>query len=124
MHPFRRAVEARDFEAAVGLLAENVVFRSPIVFKPYEGREVVGAILLAVSQVFEDFTYVREMGASDARDHALVFRARVGERKIEGCDFVHCDESGQIDELVVMVRPLSGAHALADAMQAKLASLG
>jgi hypothetical protein len=121
MVPFRAAVEAGDVEAAVGLLAEDVVFRSPIVFKPYRGRAEVGVILHAVSQVFEDFRYTREIGAPDAYDHALVFEARVGERQLEGCDFIHTGEHGQIEELVVMVRPLSGALALAEAMQAQLA---
>ena len=121
MHPFRSALEARDLDAAVALLASDVVFRSPIVFKPYHGRAAVTAILAAVSQVFEGFSYVREIGALDARDHALVFRARVGDKQIEGCDFLHLDDSGSIDELVVMVRPLSGALALADAMKAQLA---
>jgi len=121
MHPFRSALEARDLDAAVALLASDVVFRSPIVFKPYHGRAAVTAILAAVSQVFEDFSYVREIGAPDARDHALVFRARVGDKQIEGCDFLHFDDGGSIDELVVMVRPLSGALALADAMKAQLA---
>ena len=95
--------------------------RSPIVFQPYRGRAAVGAILAAVSRVFEDFSYVREIGAPDARDHALVFRARVGDKQIQGSDFLHVDESGSIDELVVMVRPLSGALALAEAMKAELA---
>jgi hypothetical protein len=122
VHPFRAAVEARDIDAAVSLLAENVEFRSPVVFKPYRGRAAVGAILAAVVEVFEDFSYMREIGAPDARDHALVFRARVGDRQIEGCDFLHTDANGTIDEFVVMVRPLSGAHALADAMAAKLAA--
>jgi limonene-1,2-epoxide hydrolase len=121
MHPFRSALERRDLDAAVALLADDVVFRSPIVFKPYHGRAAVGAILAAVSRVFEDFSYVREIGAPDARDHALVFQARVGEKQIEGSDFLHVDESGSIDELVVMVRPLSGALALAEAMKAQLA---
>lgn len=121
MVPFRAAVEAKDFEAAVSLLAEDVVFRSPIVFKPYRGRAEVGVILHAVSQVFEDFRYTREIGAPDASDHALVFEARVGERELEGCDFIHTDARGQIEELVVMIRPLSGALALAEAMKAKLA---
>jgi SnoaL-like domain len=121
MHPFRSALEARDLDAAVALLASDVVFRSPIVFKPYHGRAAVAAILAAVSQVFEDFSYVREIGAPDARDHALVFRARVGDKQIEGCDFLHLDDGGSVDELVVMVRPLSGALALADAMKAQLA---
>jgi SnoaL-like domain len=122
VHPFRTAVEARDLDAVVALLSDDVVLRSPVVFKPYRGRPVVGAILAAVSRVFEDFSYLREIGAPDARDHALVFQARVGDKQVEGCDFLHLDEDGSIDELMVMVRPLSGALALADAMKAQLAS--
>lgn len=122
MTPFRAAIEAQDIERAVGLLAEDVVFRSPIVFKPYRGREQTATLLRAVSRVFEDFRYIREIGAPDAHDHALVFQARVGNREIEGCDFLHTNEDGLIDEFVVMVRPLSGALALAEAMQAQLAA--
>ena len=122
MHPFRTAVEARDWEAAIDLLADDVVFRSPIVFKPYEGKDAVGMLLRAVSQVFEDFHYTREIGADDASDHALVFSARVGDRELEGCDFIHMNDAGAIDEFMVMVRPLTGAHALAEAMQARLES--
>jgi hypothetical protein len=120
MNPFRAAVEARDFDAAVALLADDVVFRSPVVFRPYHGREVVGALLHAVSRVFEDFQYEREIGAEGDRDHALVFKARIGDREIQGCDFLHTDEDGKIDDFVVMVRPLSGAMALAEAMKAQL----
>ena len=122
MHPFGAALEARDVNAAVALLSEDVVFRSPVVFKPYHGRDAVAAILHAVSRVFEDFRYVRELGAADASDHALVFQARVGERQLEGCDFLRLDEDGSIDELAVVVRPLSGTLALADAMKAQLAA--
>jgi ketosteroid isomerase-like protein len=124
MHPFRAAIEAKDIDAAIALLAEDVVFRSPIVFKPYQGRDAVEPILRAVSQVFEDFTYTREIGSHDAADHALVFRARVGDRELEGSDFLHVDEDGSITELTVMVRPLSGAVALAEAMRALLAQAG
>jgi SnoaL-like domain len=120
VHPFRAAIEAQDIEAALALLAENVVFRSPVVFKPYHGREAVAPLLLAVSRVFEDFRYVREIGASGARDHALVFSARIGDRELEGCDFLHANEDGLIDDFCVMVRPLSGALALAEAMKAEL----
>ncbi len=120
MHPFRAAIEARDIEAAIALLADDVVFRSPIVFTPYEGRDAVGLVLRTVVQVFEDFVYVREIGADGAADHALVFSARVGDRQVEGVDFLHTRDDGRIDELVVMVRPLSGAMALAEAMRARL----
>ncbi len=122
MHPFRRAIEARDLEAAVALLHEDVVFKSPVVFKPYQGREALRLILGAVLKVFEDFRYVREIGADDARDHALVFEARVGDKLLEGCDFIRLDDDGLITELTVMVRPLAATLALADAMKAQLAA--
>ena len=120
MHPFRVAIEARDIDAAVALLAEDVVFRSPVVFKPYRGREAVRPILHAVVQVFENFSYAREIGAEGAADHALVFQASVAGRQLEGCDFLHVADDGSIDELTVMVRPLSGVLALAEAMNALL----
>jgi limonene-1,2-epoxide hydrolase len=123
MHPFRGAVEAQDIEAAIALLAEDVVFRSPVVFKPYHGREAVAPLLRAVSRVFEDFRYEREIGAEGANDHALVFSARVGDRKLDGCDFLHTNEHGLIDDFCVMVRPLSGALALAEAMRAELLAI-
>ncbi|MET7653291.1 MULTISPECIES: nuclear transport factor 2 family protein [unclassified Streptomyces] len=119
MRAFREAVEAGDLAAVEALLAEDVVFTSPVVFKPYPGKAITTAILRGVTRVFEDFRYERELGGADGRDHALVFTARVGERELTGCDFIHLDEDGLIDELTVMVRPLSGAQALAAAMGAQ-----
>ncbi|MBC3839357.1 nuclear transport factor 2 family protein [Streptacidiphilus sp. 4-A2] len=119
MHPFRKAVEAGDLDAVAALLAENVVFTSPVAFKPYPGKAITAAILRAVSQVFEDFTYVREIANPDGRDHALMFTATVAGKRLTGCDFLHFDEDGRIDDFMVMVRPLSAATALAEAMGAK-----
>ena len=121
MQEFRSAIERRDLDAVVALLARDVVFRSPIVYAPYHGREQVRALLSAVARVFEDFSYSRQIGSGGGADHAYVFRARVGDREVEGCDFVHTNDEGRIDELYVMVRPLSGAVALAEAMKRELA---
>jgi hypothetical protein len=82
----------------------------------------VAPILRAVSQVFEDFRYTGEIGAPDAASHVLVFRTRVGGREIEGIDLLHTGADGLVDELTVMVRPLSGALALAEVMRARLAA--
>ncbi|WP_017606642.1 nuclear transport factor 2 family protein [Nocardiopsis alkaliphila] len=119
MHPFREAVEADDHDAIHALLAEDVVFTSPVAFKPYAGRAITAAILRGVSRVFSDFHYVREINGPDGRDHALLFEAKVGDKAIHGCDFLHLNEKGEIDEFVVMVRPLSAATALAEAMGAQ-----
>ncbi|HET9169468.1 MAG TPA: nuclear transport factor 2 family protein [Actinospica sp.] len=119
VHPFRAAVEARDLDAVADLLADDVVFTSPVAFKPYPGKPLTAAILRGVLRVFEDFTYIREIGEPGGRDHAFVFTATVNGRQLTGCDFLHFDEDGKIDDFMVMVRPLSGAHALADAMNAQ-----
>ncbi|MDQ1020384.1 nuclear transport factor 2 family protein [Streptomyces afghaniensis] len=119
MHPFRKAVENGDLDAVAALLADDVAFTSPVAFKPYPGKAITTAILRAVTQVFENFTYVREIANPDGRDHAFVFTASVAGKKLQGCDFLHFDEDGKIDDFTVMVRPLSAARALSEAMGAQ-----
>ncbi|MGY6024695.1 nuclear transport factor 2 family protein [Streptomyces spinosirectus] len=119
MHLFGLAMADLDVDTAVTLLAADVEFRSPVVFTPYRGRDAVAPLLYAVADVLKDFRYTREIGSPDGRDLALVFQARAGDKQIEGCDFLHLDDSGLIDELFVMVRPMSGVHALAEAMKAR-----
>jgi hypothetical protein len=119
MHPFRKAVEAGDHAAMTALLADDVVFTSPVTFKPYPGKAITSAILHGVLRIFEDFAYVREIADPNGRDHALVFTTTVNGKKITGCDFLHVNDEGKIDDFMVMVRPLSGANALAEAMNAQ-----
>jgi hypothetical protein len=121
MHQFRNAVEARDFDAIPPMLAEDAVFRSPVVFNPFEGKEYVTAVLLAALRTFEDFHYVTELTSDDGRDHTLVFKAKIGETEIHGADFIHENEVGLISEFMVMVRPLSAVQATGEAMMKAIA---
>ena len=121
MREFRAAVEARNGEAFDGLLADDVTFTSPVAFKPYKGRHITAAILLGVLRVFEDFHYLREI--NDGDDHALIFEAMVDGKKITGCDFIHVNDAGKIDDFMVMVRPLSAAQALSAAMGAQFGTI-
>jgi hypothetical protein len=116
MHKFRTAVEARDFDAIPPMLAEDAIFRSPVVFKPFEGKEYVAAVLLAALRTFEDFHYVTELASEDGRDHTLVFKARIGETEIHGADFIHENADGLIEEFMVMIRPMSALQATGTAM--------
>ncbi len=118
-HPFRAAVEAGDVDAAIALLAPGVVFRSPVVHRPYEGAEVVAGLLRAVFAVLEDFRYVDELTSTDG-SHALIFEARVGDRRLQGLDLLRDGPDGRIAAFTVMVRPLSGTLAVAEAMRAQL----
>lgn len=120
MHPFGAAVEARDVEAAVAVLADDVVFSSPIVYRPYAGQGAATAVPSAVGRVLEDSRYEAELASEDERNHALMFRARVDGEDLQGCDFLHYGEDGLVDQLTVMVRLLSAALALRDRMAAQL----
>jgi hypothetical protein len=100
-----------------------VVFRSPVVFRPYQGREALRTILEAVTSMFEDFRYVREIGEAGSRDQVLVFEARIDDKQVEGADFIRLDDDGAISELTVMVRPMSGMQSLAQAMKDRLAAM-
>jgi SnoaL-like domain len=119
---FRAAVEAKDLAAAGDILADDVTFRSPVVFKPYEGREPTLVVLGAVVQVFEDFRYTGQAESDELA--VLTFAARVGDRELEGVDILRFDEDDRVRELTVMVRPMSGMHALAERMRAMLEAAG
>lgn len=119
---FRAAAEAKDLSAIDELLAEDVVFRSPVVFKPYEGRDALRVILGAVLELFEDFHYTDQVETGEVA--ALAFSARVGDREFNGIDFLHFGADGQVRELAVYIRPLSGLNALAEAMRRKLEEAG
>jgi hypothetical protein len=118
MERFRRAAEARDPDALIASLAPDVVFRSPVVFAPYRGRDVVGGILRAVMRVFEDFRYTDQLASGSQT--ALVFTARVGDRAIDGLDLGTLNAEGLVSELAVFIRPMSGLVALAEAMKKEL----
>ena len=120
--PFREAVEKMDIQAVASLLAEDVVFHSPVTFHPFVGREDVTRLLELVSQTFEDFRYTDELTVEGAE--ALVFRASVGDRELEGVDLLRFDKGGLINDFTVFVRPLSGLVPFAQAMGEKVAAAG
>jgi hypothetical protein len=115
---FRTAVESADHSAMVAALAPDVVFNSPVKHRPFEGREAVAVLFGALLETFEDFRYTDELTADGIA--ALVFRARVGDRELEGIDILRFDDKGLISEFTVMVRPLTGAIALAEAVGERL----
>jgi hypothetical protein len=117
-HPFRLAVEAKDLEAATATLREDVVLHSPILFRGFEGREIVMQVLTHVAATLEDFRYVDEL----AEDGVVVlrFKARVGDRELEGIDFLELDEEGKVRELTVFMRPMSALTAFNEQMAARL----
>jgi hypothetical protein len=116
---FRNAVESGDRDGMVAALAPDVVFNSPVKHKPFEGRETVAALFGALLETFEDFRYTDEFEQADG-SKALVFRARVGDKELEGIDILRFGDDGLVADFTVMVRPLTGAIALAEEVGRKL----
>ncbi len=121
MDELRQALEAKDLAAVEALLADDVVFRSPALHKPYRGRAATMVFIKAASEVFEGFRYVRTFTEDDGGGHVLMFTASVGGRELEGVDIVSLDGEGRITEFRVMIRPMTGLVALAEAMAPRVA---
>jgi hypothetical protein len=117
-HPFRVAAEAKDVELMTAVLREDVVLHSPILFRGFEGREMVGQVLTHVAATLEDFTYTDEIAGEDSV--CLRFKARVGDRELEGIDFLELDDEGKVTELTVFMRPLSAINAFNEQMKLRL----
>jgi hypothetical protein len=117
-HPFRRAAEAKDLDLLTETLREDVELHSPILFRGFEGREVVSQVLTHVAATLEGLTYVDEL--TEGNTVALRFKAHVGERELEGIDFLELDDEGRVAVLTVFMRPMSALTAFNERMKERL----
>lgn len=118
---WHQLVVARDMAGLEAILAKDAVFRSPMAHNPYPGAAAVKLILGTVIQVFEDFSYHRQLASADGQSVVLEFSAHVNGRQLKGIDLIRFNEQGQIVDFEVMVRPMSGLQALGEEMGRRLA---
>jgi ketosteroid isomerase-like protein len=124
---FRAAVEAGDVADSPALFSEDAVFRSPVVYRPYTGRDAVLKVLEAAERVLGlggHFRYVHQLEDGDARVAILEFATEVDGRQVEGIDKLTFDEDGRIRELKVMLRPASALQVVGARMAEEFARLG
>jgi SnoaL-like domain len=124
---FRAAVEGGNVDDVPELFHEDAVFRSPVLFKPYEGRDHVLTVLRAADQVLVSggrFRYLHQLEDPDDRVAILEFATEVDGKQVEGVDKLTFDEHGLIVELKVMVRPLSALQAVGARMAEQFERLG
>ncbi len=105
----------------VASFQDDAVLHSPVTFKPFEGRAAIRGLLTILLEVFQDFRYTDELRSEDGTK-ALIFRARVGERSVEGLDLIRFGPSDLISDFTVMVRPRSGLEALLAEVRSRLAA--
>jgi len=116
-------VQNRDMPALHTLLADDVVFHSPVVHTPQRGKAITTQYLMGAMQVLNNasFCYVREIVGS--HDAVLEFSTEIDGIRINGVDLIRWNDAGQITDFKVMVRPLKAINLLHQKMGAMLQRL-
>ncbi len=120
LQTWHHLVRSQDPSGLNALLADDVVFYSPVVHTPQRGKKLAAMYLGAAFHVFfnQTFRYVREIvGASDAM---LEFETEVDGVLVNGVDLIKWNNAGQIVEFKVMVRPLKAMNIIHQRMAAML----
>ena len=102
------------------LLADEVVFHSPVVHTPQVGRALTRRTLAAAFEVFfnPSFRYVRELAG--ARDAVLEFEVEIDAIRVNGVDMIKWGDDGRITEFKVMLRPLKAVNLIHQKIAAML----
>lgn len=113
-------VQSRNTEGLKALLADNVIFHSPVVHTPQTGKTITTQYLAAAFHVFfnETFRYIREI--TGPRDAALEFQVEIDGIMVNGIDMLKWNEEGQIVEFKVLIRPLKAINLIHQKMAAML----
>jgi hypothetical protein len=117
---WHRIAGARDPSGLAELLADEVVFHSPVVHTPQRGKAIVTQYLSAALRVFGNpgFRYVRELRGE--RDAVLEFAVDIDGIHVNGVDMLRWDEAGRVVEFKVMLRPLKAVNLIHQKMAAML----
>ena len=105
-------VRSRDMAALQRLLADEVVFHSPVVHTPQRGKAITLQYLMGAMQVLNNASFRYEREIVGAHDAVLEFATEIDGIQINGVDLIRWNEAGQIVDFKVMVRPLKAVNML------------
>jgi len=113
-------VASRNAKGLAALLADDVVFHSPVVHTPQVGKAITTQYLAAAFRVFfnESFQYVREVAGP--RDAVLEFQVEIDGIAVNGVDMIRWNDEGRIVDFKVLVRPLKAINLIHQKMAAML----
>ena len=113
-------VKSRDTKGLGALLADDVVFHSPVLHAPQVGKAITAHYLAAAFHVFfnETFKYIREISSS--HDAVLEFQVEIDAIIVNGVDMLKWNDDGQIIEFKVLIRPLKAINLIHQKMAAML----
>src|SRR5262245_9060313 len=120
LHAWHDLVRTRNVAGLDALLADDVVFHSPVVHTPQVGKAITARYLAAAFHVFfnESFRYVREIAGP--QDAALEFQVEIDGIAVNGIDLINWNAAGRIVEFKVLIRPLKAINLIHQKMAAML----
>ena len=105
-HPFASAIATRNLDGLVETLAPDVVLHSAVTASPFEGKDTVTDLYASVLEAFEEVRVVDEFRTGDTV--AFFWEGRIDGRFVAGADRVRLNSDGQVNEVTIVGRPLSG----------------
>ena len=117
---WHRIVSEKDVDALTKVLAEDIQMGAPPYWTRLQGRDVVRHLLGLIIHTIEDFTYHREW--CSGREYALEFTGHVGDLQLQGIDLISVNERGEISNLDVLMRPVTGVIALREIIAPQMAA--
>ena len=116
-------VQHRDMAALKTLLADDVVFHSPVVHTPQRGKAITTQYLTGAMQVLNNASFRYERQIIGSHDAVLEFATEIDGIQINGVDLIRWNDAGQITDFKVMVRPLKAVNMLHQMMAEQLQSM-
>jgi hypothetical protein len=105
-HPFASAVARKDIDGLVATLAPDAVLYSAVANSPLRGRDTLADLYASVLESFEELRVVDEFRTGDTV--AFFWEGRIDGRYVAGADRVRLNPDGQVREITIVGRPLSG----------------
>ena len=129
-------MKSNDMDKLDELLAEDVVFYSPVVYTPQKGKDITKMYLMAAGGVFGEGTKDEVIDSNNSQSKFKYIKEIIGEKSallefesemdgiyVNGVDVISWNEEGKITEFKVIVRPLQAVNMLHQKMQTMLESM-
>ncbi|MCQ8241506.1 nuclear transport factor 2 family protein [Rhizosaccharibacter radicis] len=111
IHDFTAAMTRKDLDAMLSHMAENIVLRTPLLPEPVKGKTAIREVVSGLLRVVESFNFREIM---QGPEHvSSFFTVRAGGHELDGMDYWRLDDTGLIQEMTVLWRPLPAIAAVA-----------
>jgi hypothetical protein len=111
-------ISKSDFRDLPSIIASDAVFRSPVEWHSYPGRDLVCLLLRTAAGVYEDFKYNSELSGNEKA--VLEFSTHIGDIQARGVHIIQFNARGEFVDIEKMLRPEQAVKALGHEMGSKI----